>query len=46
MFNEIKSGRYKGWSEYERNLAKAIPIYSQFLKFLDLGKDNYMFNYF
>jgi hypothetical protein len=46
IFHEIKSGRYKGWSEYERNLVKAVPLYSQFLKFLDLGKDNYMFNYF
>lgn len=46
MFNEIQSGRYKGWSEYERDLVKAIPLYGQVRKAVDLSTEDYMFNIF
>lgn len=44
MFNEIESGRYKGWTEYERNLVLLAPIYGQIRKVFDLSTENYMFN--
>ena len=46
MFNEIESGRYKGWSEYERDLVNNIPIYGQVKKTIDLGNEDYMFTIF
>ena len=46
MFNEIESGRYKGWSEYEADLVKSIPVYGQIRKVIDLADESYMFNIF
>ena len=46
MFNEIQSGRYRGWSEWERDAVKATPIIGQARKFIDLATENYMFNIF
>ena len=46
MFNEIESGRYKGWSEYEAGLVKTIPVYSQIRKVIDIKDESYMFNIF
>lgn len=46
MFNEIQSGKYRGWSEYERDLVRAIPIIGQVKKVIDLSEENYMFNIF
>ena len=46
MFNEIESGRYKGWSEYEADLVRALPIYGQVRKVLDIENESYMFNLF
>ena len=44
IFEEIESGRYKGWSVYHRDLLNSIPIYGQVRKTLDLRTENYMFN--
>lgn len=46
MFNEIESGRYKGWSEYERNLSQMLPIYGQVRKAIDISNEDYMFTIF
>lgn len=46
MFNELQSGRYKGWSEYERDLTLVLPIYGQVRKVVDISEENYMFNIF
>lgn len=43
IFNEIESGRYKGWSEYERNVSQLLPIYGQIKRTLDLSTEDYMF---
>lgn len=32
MFDEIQTGRYQGWTEYERDLFKMIPAADQILK--------------
>ena len=44
MFDEIKSGKYKGWSEYTRDLYMATPFVGQIKKVVDLKNENYMFN--
>lgn len=44
MFDEIKSGKYKGWSEYTRDLYMATPLVGQIKKVVDLESENYMFN--
>lgn len=46
MFNEIESGRYKGWSEWERDVTQAIPLYGQLKKVIDLSEEDYMFTIF
>ena len=46
IFNEIESGRYKGWTEYEADLVRALPIYGQVRKVLDITNESYMFNLF
>lgn len=46
MFNEIESGRYKGWSEYEADLVKTLPVYGQIRKAIDIENESYMFNIF
>lgn len=46
MFHEIQSGRYKGWSEYERDAFTVLPYYGQINKVVDLKDENYMFNIF
>lgn len=46
IFNEIESGRYKGWSEYERDLIQLIPMYGQIQKVIDLPTEDYMFTIF
>ena len=46
MFNEIESGRYKGWSEYEADLVRALPVYGQIRKAVDIENESYMFNIF
>lgn len=46
MFNEIESGRYKGWSEYEADLVRTIPVYGQIRKVVDIENESYMFNIF
>lgn len=46
IFNEIESGRYKGWSEYERNLSQMLPIYGQVRKTIDISNEDYMFTIF
>lgn len=45
MFHEIQSGRYKGWSEWERDLTKNIPIYSNIDKAIHFNEHN-MFGMF
>ena len=44
IFNEVESGRYKGWSEYEVDLVQAVPIYGQIRKVLDISSEDYMFS--
>lgn len=44
MFNEIESGRYKGWSEYSRNSLRAIPYMNQIIKVKDITTEDYMFS--
>ena len=46
MFNEIESGRYKGWSEYKADLVRTIPVYGQIRKVVDIENESYMFNIF
>lgn len=46
MNNEIQSGRYKGWSEWERDVTQAIPLYSQISRIRDLANEEYMFAIF
>lgn len=46
MFNEIESGRYKGWSEWERDFTQAIPITGQIRKVMDLSEEDYMYTIF
>lgn len=46
MFNEIESGRYKGWTEYEADLVRSLPIYGQIRKVVDIENESYMFNIF
>lgn len=43
----IKSGRYKGWNKYERNILKyTIPFYSQIDQLLHIDEDPYIFGVF
>lgn len=44
MFNEIESGRYKGWNEYARNALNTIPYVGQIRKIGDITNEDYMFN--
>lgn len=44
MFVEIQSGRYKGWSVYERDITELLPIYGQVRKAIDIADEDYMFN--
>lgn len=46
IFNEIESGRYKGWTEYEADIVKSLPIYGQIRKIIDIKDEAYMFNLF
>ena len=46
MFNELESGRYKGWSEWERDVSQAIPLYGQLRKVADLSEEDYMYTIF
>lgn len=44
MFNEIESGRYKGWSEWERDLIHILPLYGNVRKVFDISDEDYMFS--
>lgn len=44
MFVEIQSGRYKGWSVWERDVTELLPIYGQIRKAVDITDKDYMFN--
>ena len=46
VFNEVESGRYKGWNEYARDLIKATPWVGQVNKVIDITTEDYMFNIF
>ena len=46
LFDEIESGRYKGWSVYHRDFIEALPAYGQIRKNIDLPSETYMFNVF
>lgn len=43
--DELESGRYAGWSRWERDMFKAIP-YHNIVKAMDMKDDNYMFRMF
>lgn len=43
----LKSGRYKGWNKYERNLLKyTVPFYGQIDQMLHMDEEDYIFNMF
>lgn len=44
MVVEIQSGRYKGWSIWERDFIEVFPIYGQVRKVRDITNEDYMFN--
>lgn len=46
MWHEIESGRYKGWTKWEKNLVKATPIVGNVLKTIDLKDEEYIFAIF
>lgn len=46
MYVEIESGRYKGWSEYERDLVEAVPLYGKVRTAIDITEEDYMFAIF
>jgi hypothetical protein len=46
MCKEIEAGRYKGWSEWEADFVKTLPIYGQVRRAIDLKNESYMFNIF
>lgn len=46
IWNEVESGRYKGWSVYRRDFVNAIPVYGAIRKNIDLPNETYMFNVF
>lgn len=43
---ELQSGRYKGWSKYERDLIEVIPIYNKIMNIKGIADDDYMFKIF
>lgn len=43
IFNEIESGRYKGWNKYMKDMVELIPLYGQFRKAVDINTEDYMF---
>ena len=45
MWDEINSGRYKGWSKWEKAVYTSTPIYN-IQKVIDMKDYNYMFNIF
>lgn len=44
MWVELQSGRYKGWSEYQKDLFELLPVVPQIYKVKDLAEESYMFN--
>ena len=40
---EVQSGRFKGWSKYEADIARNLPIYSNIKKVFDVTNEEYMF---
>jgi hypothetical protein len=46
MWNEVQSGRYKGWSKYRRDLYQNIPIIGQISKAANISDDDGMFTMF
>lgn len=44
MFVELESGRYKGWSVWERDFTELVPVYNQVRKVVDIADEDYMFN--
>lgn len=43
---EIQSGRFEGWSVWERDVVRACPIVNQWWKGKHFANDNFMFNMF
>ena len=46
LFNEVESGRYKGWSVYKRDAYNAMPYINHIRKVQDITEEDYMFNIF
>lgn len=46
LFEPIESGRYEGWSKYHRDVYRAIPLWGQIRKALDVKDEDYMFTIF
>ena len=46
MNDEIQRGRYKGWSKWERDTFKAIPLASNIKNVYDFVEDDFMFKMF
>lgn len=45
MFQEVKTGRFKGWNKWLRNAYRVTPIYN-IQKVIDMKDYNYIFNTF
>ena len=46
MFVEIQSGRYKGYSRYEKDLIEVVPVYGKIRNIIDIAYEDYMFTIF
>lgn len=46
MFNEVQSGNYKGYSEWEKSVIEAVPLHKPVQKLFDLQDQDYMFAIF
>lgn len=44
MFDEVKTGRYKGYSKWNRDLLELMPAYNNIDRFIKLGEDSSSFN--
>lgn len=43
MYHEIETGRYKGWTEWERNAFKLTGALPNVMRAIDVGNEDYMF---
>lgn len=47
MFDEIETGKYAGWTQWEKRVYRSLPIYRPISNAVDLWEgDNQLFTYF